>query len=62
MTPEQEIRAKALEIKLNGVTQLASACITAKRDFDGSKMWIDDDLDEFVAYITNGTKPKKEGP
>lgn len=59
MDPEQEIRAAALKLKLGGVSALASACIIAKRDFNGNKMWIDGDLEEFCDYIRDGRKPKR---
>lgn len=60
MTPEQEIRAKALDLKLNNTTRLAAACMSANRSFNGTKMWADGDLEEFVEYIKDGKKPQKE--
>ncbi len=58
MNAEQEIRAKALELKMNSVAMLVSACITKGRSFDGTGIWADGDLEEFVDYITSGKKPK----
>jgi len=57
MTPEQEIRAKAVEIKLNVVASISSACIIKGEPFDGSGLWKDNDLEEICEYITTGKKP-----
>ena len=57
MKPEQEIRAKALEIKTNNLVKIMTACIAANRNFDGTGLWNDNDLEEFVEYITTGKKP-----
>jgi hypothetical protein len=56
MTPEQEIRAKAIELKLNGTTRMAAACIQKGIPFDGSGLWADNDLEEICEYITTGKK------
>jgi hypothetical protein len=57
MRPEQEIRAKALEFKINTHNALASACIIKDSDFNGTGLWKDKDLEEMMEYITSGKKP-----
>ena len=60
MTQEQEIRYKALEMKLQHTASVFSAAIIAGKSCDASGVWNDGDLEEFVAYIKDGVKPKKE--
>ena len=59
MTQEQEIRCKALEMKVSGNTTVMSAAIIAGRTYR-CEVWNDGDLEEFVAYIKDGIKPKKK--
>ena len=59
MTQEQEIRCKALEMKINADASVMSAAVIAGRAYS-SNIWNDGDLEEFVAYIKDGVKPKKE--
>ena len=61
MTPEQEIRAKALEIQTHYATGIAAAALAANRSFE-IQLWDDGDLDDFVQYITNGKKPEARLP
>lgn len=55
MTPEQEIRAKALELSMNYYAIIANGMIQANRSMTAS---VYKDIDEVVEYITKGTKPK----
>ena len=56
MTQEQEIRCKALEMKINYIASI----VNSGRSYNGNNFWNDGDLEEFVAYIKDGVKPKKE--
>jgi hypothetical protein len=60
LTPEQEIRARAIDIKFRHIGMLAAAALTTGRLFNATGMWTDEDLEDIVAYITDGTKPKTE--
>ena len=59
MTQEQEIRCKALEMKINADASVMSAAIIAGKKYSGT-VWNDGDLEIFVAYIKDGIKPKEE--
>lgn len=47
-------------MKLQHTASVFSAAILAGRSCDASSIWNDGDLEEFVAYIKDGIKPKKE--
>lgn len=59
MTPEQEMRAKALELKVTYLSHIGAAAVTANRVFTPGDWWHDGELDRFYNYIRSGVKPKQ---
>jgi hypothetical protein len=57
MTPEQEIRAKALEISAAYKSKLAAACIIKGKPVAVS---LYSDVETAVEYITNGNLPQED--
>jgi hypothetical protein len=57
MDVEQEIRAKALELKLNYVAVLMAAAMQSGRAFNGKDCFVDGDLEGIIEYIKTGKKP-----
>lgn len=57
MKPGQEIRARAIEIKMNQITTIMAACVSNGKGFDGSEIWTDGTLEEICEYIATGKKP-----
>lgn len=55
MTPEQEIRARAVGIKVAFNARVMAACIIKGRVVEAKTY--DEDLDDLVTYITTGEKP-----
>jgi len=60
MTPEQEIRTKALELNFEWKSRLAAAAIQAQISMKDMNPLDQEDLDQICAYISEGKLPEKK--